>query len=345
MTDSKREIGGYLELERFEGRHYHEKAVRLNCGRGCLGYLVELRGIRSVLVPDLMCGSVPLYFERQGVKVRTYSIDEGFVPDYGSFDMGDGEWLLLMDYYGQLRSGDVEAARVASSERLIVDESQGFFRSPWPMADTVYTCRKWFGVADGGYASTSDGARLERSLPQDESHARMGFVLGRCERSASEFYAESVENNERFDAEPPKTMSAVTENILKAIDYEMVRDRRNANWNMLDNALGPLNGMRLRAPAGAFMYPLYLGACAQDVRCRLIDEGVYVPMLWPGVSKRCLEGSAAIRYSEGILPLPIDQRYGADDMEYLANLVMKFCQTNVRISHSDCARGGANGER
>lgn len=141
-----REIGGYLELERFGGRPYHEGAVALNSGRGCLAYLVELRGIRTVWLPDLMCGSVPALFRREGVEVRTYPVGRDLLPDYGAFRVGGGEWMLLMDYYGQLRAADVEAALGASDGRLVVDETQGFFRAPWPGADTVYTCRKWLNL-------------------------------------------------------------------------------------------------------------------------------------------------------------------------------------------------------
>lgn len=178
-----REIGGYLELERFSGRVFHEGAVALNCGRGALAYLVELRGIRTMWVPDWMCASVTDLLAREQVEVRLYRVGRDMLPFY-DFEVAPGEWMLLMDYYGQLCPGDVEVALARSGGRLAVDETQGFFRAPWPGAYTLYTCRKWFGVSDGGYLATWDGARLDREVPRDESHARMGFVLGRTERPA-----------------------------------------------------------------------------------------------------------------------------------------------------------------
>ena len=39
-----KEIGGYLELERFTGAMLHEGALALSSGRACLSYLIEQRG-------------------------------------------------------------------------------------------------------------------------------------------------------------------------------------------------------------------------------------------------------------------------------------------------------------
>lgn len=318
MSAAAKEIGGYLELERFPGMPYHEGAVALNSGRGCLAYLAELRGIRAMWVPDYMCGCVPAYLSKIGVEVLTYRVGEGMLPDYRSLEISDGEWMLLADYYGQLREGDVARALDTSGGRLVVDETQGFFREPWKGADTFYTCRKWFGVADGAYLATSDGARLGRELPRDESHARMGFVLGRFERSASEFYAEASENNDFFASEPAKLMSPITENLLRAIDYEAVKSMRNANWDVLEDAFSGVNKLDLRKPDGAFMYPLMVEG-AKEMRRQMIAESVYIPCLWPDTAD---SAELPRRLSEGILPLPVDQRYGAHDMARVAEAVL-----------------------
>ncbi len=315
-----REIGGYLELERFSGKPYHEEAVALNSGRGCLAYLVELREIRRMRVPDWLCASVPALLRREGVEVITYPVGFDLLPDYSAFELGADEWMLLVDYYGQLCGEDVARALTASGGRLLVDETQGFFRESWEGVDTLYTCRKWFGVADGAYLATGDGARLDRELPRDESHARMGFVLGRFERSASEFFAEATANNDLFAEEPAKFMSPITENLLRAIDYEAVKAKRDANWDVLADALSGINELELRKPDGAFMYPLMVEG-AQEIRKRLIKERIYVPCLWPNVLLECTEDSPARSLSESVLPLPLDQRYGSEEMDCILTML------------------------
>ena len=40
MSKTQKEIGGYLELERFSGSLYHDNALALSSGRACLAYLI-----------------------------------------------------------------------------------------------------------------------------------------------------------------------------------------------------------------------------------------------------------------------------------------------------------------
>lgn len=294
--------------------------------------MAELRGIRAMWLPDFMCDSVPELFRREGIAVREYPVGVDLLPVY-DFDIEPGEWMLLADYYGQLREEDVKRARAHCGGRLVVDETQGFFRMPWPGADTVYTCRKWFGVADGGYLATSDGARLERELPRDESHGRMGYLLGRFERSASEFFHEAQANNDLFTDEPAKAMSPVTENILRAVDYEGAKARRDANWRVLHELLGGRNFLDLREPEGAFMYPFATGD-AELLRSELVARKVYVPVLWPNMLQGCKPESAAYRLARDVVPLPVDQRYGAEEMDLIINLVIDFLQTRKKKGES-----------
>ena len=315
------EIGGYLELERFSGPMLHEGEVALSCGRACLEYLAELRGVRAIWLPDFLCSSIPNLCRKVGVEVKTYSIGWGFRPAY-DFEVAEGEWLYLVDYYGQLTQADADVALGASGGRLIVDESQGYYREPWKGADTLYTCRKWFGVADGAFLHAHDGGRLGCELPRAESFGEMGFVLGRFERPAGEFFAESKANNARFAEEPMARMSALTENLLHAVDYGAAKERRLANWTVLDGALGASNRLLVTTPEAPFMYP-YMVADAEGVRGRMAAEGVFVPTLWPNVPGDVRAGSASIDFSNNILPLPVDQRYGADDMERVLEVLSR----------------------
>lgn len=311
-----REVGGYFGLEAYGGPLPHDGCVLLDSGRSCLAYLAELRRIRRIWLPDWLCSSVYGVCAREGVAALSYPVGPDMLPDYGAFRVGAGEWLYLVDYYGRLGGADVAAALDASGGRLVVDESQGLLRPPWAGADTLYTCRKWVGVADGALLATSDGAVLERGLPRSESGGRMDFVLGRAERTAAEFYPRAVENNRSFRDTPPMAMSAVTESLLRAVDWEGLAERRRENWKVLDGALGSSNALSAPMPDVPFMYP-YLADGAGKARGPLAGRGVYVPTLWPDLPER--SGEWARLYSADVLPLPLDQRYGADDMEYVLN--------------------------
>lgn len=314
-----REIGGYLQLESYRGAPVHRDAVALDCGRNCLAYLAELRGIEAVWLPDWLCGSVRGVCEREGVTVHTYAIGEDMLPVY-DFEVGAGEWLYLVDYYGQLGAKDVDEALRRSGGRLIVDETHGLYRSAWEGADTLWTCRKWLGVPDGAYVVTKDGARLSRELPRAESRGRMAHVLGRAERSSSEFLGAHREADASFVSEPVSRMSAIAESLLAAVDHGAVKARRRENWGVLHAGLGDANGLALRCPEVPFMFPLLVGD-SDGLRAQLAARGVFVPTLWPNVLTDEGVGPTARRYARDVLPLPLDQRYDENDMEYVIEAV------------------------
>lgn len=286
----------------------------LNCCRSALLYALELRHAETIWLPDFMCDVVPETCMQANVAIKTYHIAESLLPDYDDFNIADGEYFLLCDYCGQLKEEDVLKAHEFSGGRLIVDETQGFFRKPWACADTLYTCRKYFGVADGGYLSTHDGSRLNRSIDRAESWDKMEYLLGRLERTASEFYQASSENNERFRDNPILKMSLVTQNILRSIDYSLVKQIRESNFKYLDEHLGATNFLKLSLPEGPFMYP-YLVEDAEGIRGELAKKKIFIPTLWPNVINDDSAGEIARKYAQNILPLPVDQRYGQADME------------------------------
>ena len=314
-----REIGGYLELERYQGEPYHPGAVALNSARNCLAYLAELRGIERIALPDLMCDAVSGTCVREGIAVRTFEVGEGLALPT-DLAVSEGEWLYVADYYGRLSPSEVERARSASEDRLIVDEVQGFFREPWAGVDTIYTCRKFFGVPDGAYLVTRDGLRLGRELPRASSRARMAHVVGRAEDGSAEWYGAYRASEESIDGEPLAALSETTRRLMGAIDFAFARRRREENYASLDEALGGRNLLAAGSPEGPYMYPL-LVEDSDGLRGRLAEAGVFVPTLWPNVLAECPASSWARRYARDVLPLPVDQRYNRDDMEYVASCV------------------------
>ncbi len=312
------EIGGYIELERFRGSLYHDDAVALNCGRNCLAYIIAARGVERILLPSFLCDSVSGLCAREGVTTREYRITESLQPEW-SFGVEDGEYLYLVDYYGQLSAETLARARALSGGRLIVDETQNYFAKPSTGVDTLYSCRKYFGVPDGGFLYT-DAPAIER-VHRSESRGRVDYLVGRLERSAGEFFEAARANNDSFASEPVRAMSRFTENMLRGIDYRFVADTRNDNYDVLARRLDGLNGLALNRPNGPFVYPLLVDG-GERAKKALAEKGIFVPTLWPNV----LGGTGdpvARRFARDILPLPVDQRYGRDEMLAIVDALEK----------------------
>ncbi len=306
------EYGGYIEFEYFHGKEYHEDAIALNSGRHCVEYLIRTKGIRKLYIPRFMCDSITALCEKMGVEVAYYGIDANFQPLFCG-ELNPREWLYIVNFYGQV-SEDTLKKYKQKYDRVIADNAQAFFEKPVSGIDACYTCRKFFGVADGGYLYTDE--RLEAELPQDYSYDRMEFLLGRLEKGANPFYGQYVDNNRAFATEPLKRMSKLTKNILCGLDYQRIMERRTENFKVLHEAFCGWNKLSLRVPQGAFMYPLYVEN-GVELRKKLQEKKIYVPTLWPYVFEVCKEGDLEWDMAKNILPLPVDQRYGVKDMQAL----------------------------
>lgn len=317
MENHMKEIGGYIEFEKYHGTKFHDRAIALNCGRNCLLYLICAKKIKKIKIPYFLCDSVRKLCALEDVFVSYYRINEDFTPEKISLE--DDEWLYVVNYYGQLSQDFIKILK-GKYERVIIDNAQAYFQMPIESVDTLYTCRKYLGVADGAFLYTD--VFLDKELEMDFSYDRMNFLLGRFEKTASEFYSEYVANNHLFAREPLKQMSKLTSNLLATIDYEAVKEQRTKNFAYLHKVLGHMNKLNLVIPEGAFMYPFF-HEDAVEIRKELQQKRIYIPTLWPNVLEDVEESDLEYRYTQNVLPLPCDQRYNVEDMKYLVEEILK----------------------
>lgn len=314
-----KEIGGYFGLEQLVDNAHYKHLLALNTGRNALLYLIRAKGVKKIYIPFYICDSISSLLQQQGYSFAYYHIDRSFNPIF-SESLEEDAYLYIVNYYGQLNN-DMIVSFKHKYERIIIDNTQAFFQEPVSGVDTIYSCRKFFGVPDGAYLSTD--SVLDDDLVVDVSKDRMGHILGRYEGSASEYYDRFQENDASFRFEPLKYMSRLTHNILGAIDYESVAKARNTNFEYLHDNLGRTNTLTIWKPFGPYAYPYYVEN-GIEVRKRLAGRKIYVPTLWPNVLSESDKASTEYIFASNILPLPCDQRYGIDDMKYIVE-ELKSC--------------------
>ncbi len=307
-----KEIGGYIELDTYTGPMLYEDGIKLNCGRNALAYIIKAKKINKINVPKFMCDSNDKVLIENGVEVIYYNIGLDFKPQIKDYD----GWLYVVNFYGQLTNEYI----LTLGKNVIVDNAQAYFQRPVKGVDTIYTCRKFFGVPDGAILYTDK--LIEINL-KDESYNRMNFLLGRFERTASEFYKDYVDNNHFFKDEPIKIMSKLTENLLHGLDYDVIKKKRTENFSYLNSKLASINKLTLKIPEGAFMYPLYIDN-GFEIRKKLQDKKIFIPTLWPAVFNLCSENDLEYDMAKNILPIPVDQRYGIDEMNIIINSILEL---------------------
>lgn len=319
-----KEIGGYLELEHLISQEYYPDLVAVNNARNALIYLIRSHDIKRIYLPYFLCESVELACRAEGVTVAFYHIDKDLRPVFDK-DLEEHDWLYLVNYYGMLSDEDIDAYK-RQFRNLVVDNVQAFFQKPVNGVDTLYSCRKFFGVPDGGYVASSAFVRLD--LQEDKSKDRMKHLLGRFEDGvANLYYGDFKANDAAFKTTELRYMSALTHNLLGAIDYDRAMRIRNENYRFLHNALGKHNALAIGTPDGPYAYPLY---CKDGMKVKkaLAERKIYVATLWPNVLS--MDGSLEKDYAENILPLPCDQRYDQEDMQRIVDELLactEFVQT------------------
>lgn len=315
-------MGGFfgLELPDYNNFPYREAphCAYLSSGRAafeCL--LLNMPRPEKILVPRFICDTMLQGPTRLGIPVQRYDCTEQLTPILP--EVGERDLVLLVNYFG-LTENTVAAAALQLPERCVVDATTALYSPPLPGVPTVYSPRKFAGVADGGVAHAPFPLT---QLPEDtasSAHTSL-CLLDVLENGATAALATS-EMAEAALAAPPLRMSRLTRRLLRSIDFEQTATRRKENYTQLHQALSCINHLNLpENPEYAPMcYPLVSGI--PDLRDTLIDAGIALPLYWPEVIDATDATDTANRLARRLLPLPLDQRYTKTDMERLVRLIL-----------------------
>lgn len=313
-----KEIGGYFEIEKNYGEEYHKECIRLNSVRNCLSYVVEAYNIKKLFMPLFLCNSFNVVYQK--VQVEFYNIDKNFKPILSNITLDENTYIYVVNFYGQLSNRYIKALK-QKYHNIIVDHTQAFFQKPLEHVITLYSVRKYFGVADGAYLYCDK--KIDTELPKETSYNHVVHIIGRFEKTANDFYDFYKENELRFENEEIKEMSGFSHNILRGIDYKLVYKKRSINFQLLHEAFREINKLEVKCVKGGFMYPLYVEN-ADLIRKAMWENKIYTPILWPNVIENCEKTSVEYDYANNIVPIPCDHRYNEEDMRYVIDIVKNF---------------------
>lgn len=306
-------IGGYFELELPTFPEYHSQAIALNSGRSCLEYILRCKQYKKIYIPYYTCDSVLEPIVKLGLPYEFYHITEEYKISE-TISLSKGEVLLYTNYWG-LQNDYCEELAKQYGKQLIFDCTQAFYSKPIRGIDTFYSCRKFFGVPDGGYLYTDVKADFE--IEQDESYTRMDSLIKRIDLSPEAGYQDFHKASAMFHDMPVRKMSEFTKRMMQSIDYEQAAKQRISNYNALQQALG---GRELRRGEVPMIFP-YTSEQGAILRNHLIQHKIFVAKYWQNVLEWTKEDAVETTMVNNILPLPIDQRYGKEDMERIIDLI------------------------
>src|SRR5579871_2977227 len=325
-------IGGFFELELPSGSGpYHAAATALTSGRACLRLALSALRPARVHVPFYVCNALLESLGVLGLRCAFYPLDEQLEPE-GGLEVAPGEVALVVNYFG-LKRPAVRALAGRLGEALIVDNVQAFFEVGYPKSWSFNSARKFFGVPDGAYLY----APFPVAGPAERNQApAWDYLIGRLEGRQAEAFRRFAAAEAEVTSEP-RRLSVGAERLLAAIDYPAVAAQRRANFVTYEAALGWANQLALPLPSGAvpLCYP-FLPHRMMDRRA-LYERGIYPPMYWPDCLDRPgREFEWERDLSARLLPLPVDQRYGANDIGRVVAVVTEL------LEGLTCARDSAN---
>lgn len=313
-------IGGYFEIEKAgNGIFPHSKGILLNTGRNALEYILQLLpDIKKVYLPYYTCEVVLEPIIKLQLSYSFYHINANFELD-SDLSLSEGEYLIVNNYFG-IKDNYIQRLADCYGDQLIVDCSQAFFAPVIAGLKMFYSARKFVGVPDGGIAYGVDG-QFANKLPQDVSESRLDHLYIRRDYGAEAGFKIYQSNEERLDGQYIKRMSDFTRNVLLNIDYSTIVQRRFANFKILHAALGYKNAVRVSAEhvVCPMAYPFY--SDSSSLRDFLIKHRIYVAKYWPNVLDWCSVTDLEYSLTNHVIPLPIDQRYGEEDMKKIIRLL------------------------
>jgi len=248
---------------------------------------------------------------------------------------------VLIHYFGWKNPAtEMLRAEAGKSFYLIEDASQAFLSDFRPESNenhfVFFSARKFGPVPLGGWCSISED--LDDASPEMETLtwrslcARLvrGLYLteteGHLDRKTEEFYLEAFRQDEQLLDRFPLSASVpdIALDIIAGLDWKVVKQQRRENWCLLNGFIG--EEMDLLTPKLADdVVPLGYVVKLKDrdrVRSQLANHRVFCAVHWPLPREidamRFLEAASL---AQTCLTLPIDQRYGPDDMQKIAQML------------------------
>lgn len=319
------EYGGCLELETTISKSYFEEfnnLIEFDCARSAIQYIIREKKYSRVWLPVYNCPSVYNRLKKDGINnISLYNINDSFKPEITIDQIEKGALVVWINYWGCMKNEIIETViNYFSTDDIdvLIDNSVAFFSPPKEKVYNVYSCRKFFGVADGAYliGNLKQKNVLKKSFMSDNYI----FLLKAIESGSNSAYSDYLNNEKTFDERyEPYEISSISKSILKSIDYERIKTIRKENFSALCSLLGLSNLDFDYFTDTPYVFPYF---CKSDnLRKRLISNNIFVSQHWKHILEEEVSNDFEKDMSTHIIPLPIDQRYTTKDMEIIASIV------------------------
>lgn len=303
-----------------------------------------------LLMPAYCCWSMSAPFEKAGWKVVYYKLNPDLTVDLAYLDKLLETYcpsvVLTMNFFGIASTCQaVDCVKKFDSSISVIED---FSHCTFSIKDIfneqvdyyVSSIRKSVGVCDGSIVLSREKIRVQvNPYTEDFSYTRVSaqtlkgqYAFSKSDEDKATFLSmlrNGEETLNQFDA--VHEISPMATRMLGLINGETIAYARRENMKHL---VSLLKG-KVRMPENIHLSyngaPFSLPIIVKDqslIQKKLAENGVYAAVLWPlsDDAGRVCENS--LYFSEHMLSIPIDQRSDWDDIEDMANIILKVVNDN-----------------
>ena len=279
----------------------------------------------KVYIPYYCCNSIIEPLRQSGTSFKFYRINNKLEPiDFPNLE--PNSIFLYINYFG-LKNNFLEVLEGLYQENLWVDNTLAFYSTYNQTSEyriSFNSSRKFFGVPDGAMLRSpfptfnSDVKHLPRNDRLISEHLKLSKV-GKLEEGLTFF-----QSNEHHLGNGIERISKLSELMHSKINFSGISEIRRNNFKFLHLNLNSKNMicpqiLNLSDNAVPIYYP-YLPERNLPHQS-LWKRKIYSPILWNDCLNRSVENFEFEKSLCQMLPLPIDQRYNQDDMDYILKII------------------------
>jgi len=327
-----------------------QKYSSYGSGRQALQTLIRFgqahRGWQRLWIPSYFCQIVVAALLTTGIELKLYPDSPwNSKPDLGQFGFRPGDVLLLMNFFGLRARPPMPEIDRGLIE--IIENHSHDLGSKWAWSSDADWCvaslRKTLPLPDGGILWSPAGHSLPPAVPLTSEHqvsslkklAAMtlkALYLNGHPIEKEKFRHLAILGEGHIGTGEPSGMLKWTSCLFTTFPMEIWRQQRRLNHQILSAGLADLPWVEVLQPEDNLTTFPFSGILVFDsperrarVRQKLMAAQVYPAILWPldepvvkGISPEDLD------FSQRMLSIHCDLRYGRADMEYVSYLIREY---------------------
>lgn len=295
---------------------------------------------KKVLLPEFICESVIDCFKKE--LISFYGIDDKFYIDLDSLiskiDDSVG-CIYIAHYFGFLQKPDdleiIKKIAVSHGITIIEDTTQSLFSNHQLCGDyIVSSIRKWMAVHMGGILYTASKELPKISYCQANTNNIKAYGMILKDMFLKNVYDTNLKYQEIFMQSENSinhitdifTISDFAKFLIGCESIGKLISKRKSNLLKLSDGLRKIgiNGIReFNSIECPLVYPLRIKN-RDAFRHYLMNNRIYCAVHWPFDGFKPEERPNGINNAKTLISLPIDQRYGDEEIYYLIDIINKY---------------------